>query len=159
MFWFSPSHCLEQFPFFFPFPLYSCPCGVWKSQARGWLELQLPAYTTAAASQDPNHVCDLCLSLWQCQILNPVSKARETLHLLRLSVGFLTRWGTMWTPRSHFLRDSLISVSWLSPEPLFESPSLLSFKLFEFLGLWECGCDVVPGNCILSLRLCVTCAA
>ena len=38
-------------------------------------ELQLPAYTTATAMPDPTHVCDLHHSSWQCQILNPLSKA------------------------------------------------------------------------------------
>ena len=40
-------------------------------------ELQLPAYTTATAIWDPSCVCDLHHSLWQCQILNPLSKARD----------------------------------------------------------------------------------
>ena len=41
------------------------------------LDLQLPAYAAAAATQDPNHICDLCCSLWQCGILNPLSEARD----------------------------------------------------------------------------------
>jgi len=41
------------------------------------LELQLPAYTTATATLDLSHVCDLYHSSWQCQILNPLSKARN----------------------------------------------------------------------------------
>ena len=40
-------------------------------------ELQLPAYTTATAMQDPSHVCDLHQSSQQHQILNPLSEARE----------------------------------------------------------------------------------
>ena len=40
-------------------------------------EPQLPAYTTATTTQDPSHVCDLHHSLWQHQILNPLSKARD----------------------------------------------------------------------------------
>ena len=38
-------------------------------------ELQLPAYTTATAIQDPSRVCDH--SSRQCRILNPVSEARD----------------------------------------------------------------------------------
>ena len=38
------------------------------------LELQLPA--TATALPDLSHICDLYCSLWQCQILNPLSEAR-----------------------------------------------------------------------------------
>ena len=32
------------------------------------LELQMPAYTTATARQDPSHICDLNHSSWQCWI-------------------------------------------------------------------------------------------
>ena len=41
------------------------------------LELQLLAYTTASATQDLSHICDLHLSLQQHQILNPLSEARD----------------------------------------------------------------------------------
>uniref|UniRef100_A0A8D0QXE5 Complex I intermediate-associated protein 30, mitochondrial n=2 Tax=Sus scrofa TaxID=9823 RepID=A0A8D0QXE5_PIG len=37
-------------------------------------ELQLPTYTTATS--DPSCICDLCCSLQQCWILNPLSGAR-----------------------------------------------------------------------------------
>ena len=39
-------------------------------------KLQLPAYTTATATQDPSHVCDLHHSSRQRQILNPLSEGR-----------------------------------------------------------------------------------
>ena len=45
-------------------------------------ELQLLAYATATATQDPCHVCSLHHSLWQRQILNPLSNARDQTHLL-----------------------------------------------------------------------------
>ena len=40
-------------------------------------ELQLLAYTPATATPDPSLICDLHHSSWQCQILNPLSKARD----------------------------------------------------------------------------------
>ena len=40
-------------------------------------ELQLLAYTTATAILDPRHIYDLCHSLWQLWILNPLSEARD----------------------------------------------------------------------------------
>ena len=40
-------------------------------------ELQLPAYSTATAMQDLSHVYNLQHSSWQCQILNPLSEARD----------------------------------------------------------------------------------
>ena len=46
------------------------------------LELQLLAYTTATATQDLSHVCDLPHSSWQHQILNPRSEARDRTHVL-----------------------------------------------------------------------------
>ena len=45
-------------------------------------ELQLPAYTTATAMQDPSHVCDLHHSSWWRRILNPLSKARNRPRIL-----------------------------------------------------------------------------
>ena len=41
------------------------------------LELQPLAYTTATATRELSHVCDLHHSSEQCQILNPLSKARD----------------------------------------------------------------------------------
>ena len=40
-------------------------------------ELQLPAYATAMAMWDPDHICDLHHSSWQHWILNPLSEARD----------------------------------------------------------------------------------
>ena len=44
------------------------------------LELQLLTYTTATATCDLNHVCDLPHTSLQCQILNPISEARNQTH-------------------------------------------------------------------------------
>ena len=52
------------------------------SQAKGPVELQLLAYTTATAMQDPSRVCDLHHSSQQCWILNPVNEARDQTHNL-----------------------------------------------------------------------------
>ena len=41
------------------------------------LDLQLLAYFTVTATWDPSHICELHHSSWQCQILNPLSKARD----------------------------------------------------------------------------------
>ena len=40
-------------------------------------ELQLLAYTTATATQDPSHICSLHHSSQQCRILNPLIEARD----------------------------------------------------------------------------------
>ena len=46
-------------------------------------ELQLSTYTTATAMQVPSHISDFSHSLQQCQILNPLSEARDRTHILR----------------------------------------------------------------------------
>ena len=43
-------------------------------------QLQLLAYTTATATPDPSHVCNLHHNSWQCWILNPLSEARDQTH-------------------------------------------------------------------------------
>ena len=47
------------------------------SQARGQIELQLPAYATATATQDLSPICDLHHSSWQCRILNSLNEAGD----------------------------------------------------------------------------------
>ena len=46
------------------------------------MELQLLTYTTATAMPVPRNIYDLHLSLWQSQILNPLSKTRDQTHIL-----------------------------------------------------------------------------
>ena len=45
-------------------------------------ELQLPAYTTVTATQDPSRICTLHNSSQQRWILNPLSKARDQTPIL-----------------------------------------------------------------------------
>ena len=47
------------------------------------LGLQLPAYTTATATSDPSHSCDLQHSSRQLLMLNPLSEARDPTHIFR----------------------------------------------------------------------------
>ena len=60
-------------------------------------KLQLLVYTTATATRDPSHVCNLQHSSQQHRILNPLSKARDRACVL------------MW-----------ILVSFVTPEPQWE---------------------------------------
>ena len=46
------------------------------------LELQLPTYVTATATQDPSHIRDLHHSSQQFQVLNPPSEARDPTHIV-----------------------------------------------------------------------------
>ena len=45
-------------------------------------ELQLPACTTATATQDPSRVCSLHHSSCLCRILNHLSETRDPTHIL-----------------------------------------------------------------------------
>ena len=46
------------------------------------MKLQLLAYTTATATQDPSHICNLHYSLRQDWILSPLSEARDRTSIL-----------------------------------------------------------------------------
>ena len=46
------------------------------------LELQLLTHSTATATSDLRHVCDLLHSSWQHQILNPLIEARDQTLIL-----------------------------------------------------------------------------
>ena len=61
-------------------------------------ELQLPAYTIAAATPDWSHVCDLHHSSGQRWILNPLSEAREQTHVLMDPSQIHFHWATTGTP-------------------------------------------------------------
>ena len=45
-------------------------------------EQQLPAYAAATATRDLSHICNLHRSLWQHQMLNPLSKAKDQTCIL-----------------------------------------------------------------------------
>ena len=45
-------------------------------------QLQVSTHTTATAMPDPNHVCHRHHSSWRCQILNPLSEARNRTRFL-----------------------------------------------------------------------------
>ena len=69
-------------PFFLPFFLGP---HLWEMEFPGLgveLELELQAFTTAAASVDPSCMCNLCQSLKQCWILKPLSEVRDRTCIL-----------------------------------------------------------------------------
>ena len=61
-------------------------------------ELLLPAYTTATATPDPSHVCDLHHSSWQCRILNTLSKASNQTYVFMDASQIRFCWATTGTP-------------------------------------------------------------
>ena len=75
------------------------------SRPGGESELQLPAYAIAKATetQDPSHFCDLNQSSWQHQILAPLSKARDRIHILMDTSRICFHCATMGTPKQKIL--------------------------------------------------------
>ena len=49
---------------------------------RWGVKLELLACATATATPDLSCICNLCHSLWQHWILNPLNKARDRIHIL-----------------------------------------------------------------------------
>jgi len=71
-------------------------------------ELQLLAYTTATAMWDPSCVWDLHHHSWQCQILDPLSKARVQTHILMDPSQIYFHCTTTGTTKKGFLKLRLI---------------------------------------------------
>ena len=68
---------------FFRFCIFSAtPAHVEVPRLGVQVKLELPAYTTATAMQDPSHIYDLHHSSRQHQILNPLSEARDWTRIL-----------------------------------------------------------------------------
>ena len=65
------------------------------SQPRDWIGAAAVAYTTAMATLDLSHICNLCCSLRQHWILNPLSQARSQNPHPHRDVGSLTHWAAM----------------------------------------------------------------
>ena len=82
-------------------------CGIWKFNPKQGTEseLQLLAYTTATATQDPRHICNLHHSSRQRQILNPLSEARDRTHNLMVLSRIHFHCSTTGTSDSIFLKQ------------------------------------------------------
>ena len=76
------------------------------------------AHTTATAIPDPSHICNLSCSLWQCQILNPLSEARDQLTSSWILVSFVTHRATMGTPERDVFNncfvDQFLKIVWIT---------------------------------------------
>ena len=85
MCYYSKSYCWQSkgFLFYFIFFFLGLPLGHMEIPGLGVeLEMQLLAYATATAMQDLSRVSDLQHSSCECQILNPLSEARDRAHIL-----------------------------------------------------------------------------
>ena len=75
------------------------------------LELQLLAYTTATATQDPSHDCDLHHSSRQCQIFNPLSEVRDRTPVFRDASLVSYCWVTAGTSTLPFFSPPTVNYS------------------------------------------------
>ena len=91
-------------PLILAFAFYGCTHGIWKfpgwrsNWSWSWWPTPQPQQT-----QDLSHVCDLHHSSWQCQILNPLSKARGRTHILMDPGWVRYHWAMTGTPWDPFL--------------------------------------------------------
>jgi len=79
---FQSIHSPFFLSFFFFFLSFFClfrapPMAHGGCKARDRIGAVAAGLPTATAMPDPSHICDLHHSSWQCQILNPLSKARD----------------------------------------------------------------------------------
>ena len=98
------------------FAFYAEPAAYGSSRLGVESELQLPA--TATTVQDPSHICNLCHSLWQHWILNPLSEARDRTHILMDASRVCYRWAARGTRFCFFfcfvfLTSKILSISFL----------------------------------------------
>ena len=91
-------------------------------------ELQLPAYVTATATQDPSCVCDLHHSSQQCGIPNPLSEARDQTHHLMVPSWIHFCCATTETPKCVLFNETFCLL-------------LISYHLI-------CCCITVPNFCL-----------
>ena len=82
-------------------------------------EIQLPAYTTATAVPYSSCIFSLCCSLWQRQILNPLSEARDRTCILTDTSWILNPLNHKGNSTIGVLEKYLITVMWCSPKAHF----------------------------------------
>ena len=106
-------------------------------------ELQLPAYTTATATRDPSHICELHHSSRQCRMPSPLSEARDQTCLLMDTSGSHFRCATTGTPcpsifdERHQTPTSFTEPAWPLPRhPLCPSPRSVS-SVSQQLQKWD----------------------
>ena len=89
-------------------------------------ELQLPTYTTATAMPDPSRVSDLHHSSRQCQILNPLNKARDRTCVIMDTSQICFHWATIGAPLPVLLanrtfRSGILPQCTLGASPMSEA--------------------------------------
>ena len=109
--------------------------------------MQLLAYTTATASQEPSPICDLHHSSQQCWILNPLSETRDQTYVLMDTSWVHYRWATTGTPALHFTWSVIwcLKFSWKGNKTRQSNASKITI-----LGVFSC--RKKPGNYLFLLK-------
>ena len=76
-------------------------------------ELLPPPYATDTVTQDLSHICDLHHNSLQCQILDPLSEARDQIYDLMDTSQIHFCWAMVETPRQH-LKENIFGVPIMS---------------------------------------------
>ena len=138
--YFNEDFCIYIHQWYWPvisFFFNICTCDVWKfSLARGQIRVAAAACTTATATPNQSHICNLCHSLWGCLILNPLSKARNQTCILTETMSLLTHWATTGTSqKKKKMMSCLVLVSgWCWPYRM-SSEVFLPLQVFGIV--WE----------------------
>ena len=74
------------------------PAAFGSSQARGLIGTRAAGLHHSHSTTRSKHICDLLHNSQQCQILNPLSEAKDQTHILMDTSWFLTCWATVGTP-------------------------------------------------------------
>ena len=98
------------------------------------LELELPACTTATATQEPNRVCDLHHNSQKCQIPNPRSEARDQTHNPMVPSRIHLRCTRTGTPGILFVNLILYRIK--SSPPCPPPPPKISSELAVIFKYW-----------------------
>ena len=73
---------LKKDPLFLSFFFRAAPEAYGCSQAGDWIGAAAETYTTITAMPHPNRICNILHSVQQCQILKPLSEARDWIWIL-----------------------------------------------------------------------------
>ena len=122
-----PQRAQKNLSFFF-FLFTAIPAAYGSSWAKAQIIVAAMVLHHSHITPDLSCSCDLFHSLWQCRILNPLSKVQdENLHPHQDHVGLLTCWATLGTaPKSYLVlwspdyRLMILSFIW----PCITGPSV-----------------------------------
>ena len=118
------------------------PATYGSSKARDQIGAAAEAYDTAMATPDPSCLCNLSHSLWQCQILNPLSEAMDWTRILMDTMQVfnpLSHSRNSWIMcflLGHFLQLAYLCFSSLHCRPSPDDPSYSEILYWQSSELW-----------------------